>query len=79
MKTSLNIENELFESAKKEAAATGKSLSEVLSLWARRGRDDLRKHNRKRRQFKTVSLGTPLIDLTKRKDWMQELEDNLNS
>ncbi len=74
MKTSLNVENELFSSAKKEAAIQGKSLSEVISFWAKVGRDTLRKKNKEKKTFTPVDLGEPLIDISNRKDWMEELD-----
>lgn len=75
MKTSLIIENELFESAKKEAIKTGKTLSEVISLWTRKGRDSLKQEPTKRKIFTPIDLGgDSLIDLTKRRDWIETLE-----
>ena len=35
MKTSLTIEDSLFKAAKKEADRLGKTVSEMISLWAR--------------------------------------------
>lgn len=74
MKTSLIIEDEIFESAKQEAMKSGKTLSEVISYWARKGRDVLKQNRKKKVEFKPVDLGGDArIDLTKRGEWMEDL------
>lgn len=76
MKTSLIIEDELFVAAKKEAAKSGKTLSEVISYWARLGRDSLKAKKAKPPEFKAVDLGGPAsIDLTNRRAWMETLDE----
>lgn len=76
MKTSLIIDDRVFEDAKKEAGKSGKTISEVISKWAQVGRE-VDKQNRKKqrpKEFKAKDLGAPQIDLSSRKDWMEELE-----
>ena len=76
MKTSLVIDDRIFDEAKKEADKTGRTISEVISKWAQVGRDFLRDSNKnqKIKQFKPKDLGSPKIDLSNRKNWMEELE-----
>jgi hypothetical protein len=75
MKTSLIIEDSLFKAAKEEADRLGKTVSEMISLWARAGREIMRKPPRRSSKLKTVDLGGPSrIDLSSRKEWMEELE-----
>lgn len=77
MKTSLIIDDRVFEEAKKEASKSGRSLSEVISHWAALGRDVWRENKRQpAKKFKPVDLGKEKIDLTNRKDWMEDLEDD---
>jgi hypothetical protein len=75
MKTSLNIEDSLYHLAKKEAASRGKTISEVISSWARIGMEYLSKKGKEKRPaLKTVNLGsTSQIDLNSRRDWMDLL------
>ena len=73
MKTSLNIDDFLFNEAKKEAAASKRSVSEVLSLWANKGREALKK-GKKKKNFKPLNLGIPEVDLSCRKIWMDDIE-----
>lgn len=77
MKTSLNLEDELFQAAKKEAAKSGRTLSEVVSYWARLGRDSLKAAAKARpKDFKPVDLGGPAtVDLTNRRAWMEALDE----
>jgi ABC-type uncharacterized transport system ATPase component len=77
MKTSLIIDNKVFQEAKKEAAESGKTVSEVISLWARVGREAWMKEKREQgKEFKPVHLGELQLDLSNRKNWMEELEDD---
>jgi hypothetical protein len=79
MKTSLVIDDKVFQEAKKEADATGKTISEVISLWARVGREEWMKRKREKgKEFKPVNLGEIQVDLSNRKNWMEELEDDRN-
>lgn len=39
MKTSLILDDRVFEDAKKESHRTGKTISEIISSWASLGRD----------------------------------------
>ena len=74
MKTSLIIDDRVFEEAKMESARSGKSISEVISLWASLGREAWRakKPNKK---FEPLDLGEEKLDLSSRKDWMDALDD----
>ena len=79
MKTSLVIDDRVFEEAKKESGKSGRTISEVISKWAQIGRDVLKqsqKDQKSRREFKPRDLGQPQIDLSNRKDWMEELEND---
>lgn len=74
-KTSLNLDDQIFEAAKKEAARSKKTLSEVISFWARIGRNHLKNVKAKESRFRPVDLGgDSLIDLTRRNDWMDSLD-----
>ena len=75
MKTSLIIDDQTFKEAQKEAKATGKTLSEIISLWSRLGRHTYRELERQNKPlFQAVDLGKALIELSNRKNWMEELE-----
>ena len=77
MKTSLIIDDKIFQEAKKEAAQSGRSISEVISHWARAGRDEWMERKRsKKKDFKPVDLGSLQLDLSSRRNWMEELEDD---
>lgn len=77
MKTSLNIEDEIFNAARLESIKTGKTLSDVICLWARAGRKFFLTRKKKRKDFCPVDLGDEAqIDLSSRKDWMEALDDN---
>ena len=77
MKTSLLIEDSLFREAKKEAEKQRRTLSEVISEWARLGRDVLKKARLKKGpgRLRSVDLGgSASVDLNSRRDWMDLLE-----
>ncbi|HEY8269586.1 MAG TPA: hypothetical protein VIG33_01755 [Pseudobdellovibrionaceae bacterium] len=77
MKTSLILDDKVFEEAKKEAQKSGRSISEIVSQWAVLGRDLWRqKKGQKVKSFKPLDLGAERIDLTTRKEWMEDLEDD---
>ncbi len=77
MKTSLIIDDRVFEEAKKESVKTGKSVSEIISAWAAIGRDQWRKlKGKKTKTFKPIDLGQQKLDLNSRKEWMEELDDD---
>ena len=77
MKTSLVIDDKVFQEAKKEASKTGKTISEVISLWARVGREEWMKRKRESgSEFRPVNLGELQLDLSNRKNWMEELEND---
>lgn len=75
MKTSLNIENHLFDALKREALRQKKTLSEVLCEWARAGYEILGNRGKKsRRKLRGVNLGgAAQIDINSRKEWMDLL------
>lgn len=76
MKTSLNIEDSIFKAARREAERLGKTVSEVVSYWARVGRETLTKRGRQQlRKVPAVDLGGPAsVNLNARRDWMESLE-----
>lgn len=77
MKTSLLIEDSLYEAAREEARRGGSSLSQVISEWARLGRMQAEKQKgaKSRRHLPTVDLGAPAqVDLSSRREWMEMLE-----
>jgi hypothetical protein len=77
MKTSLIIDDRVFEEAKKEASKSGRSLSEIISQWAALGREVWRQKKRQNlKKFKALNLGREKIDLTSRKEWMEDLGDD---
>lgn len=77
MKTSLIIDDRVFDDAKKEAHKTGKAVSEVISQWAAIGRDLWRKKTTTApKKFKSLNLGVEKIDISNRQDWMTELDDD---
>jgi hypothetical protein len=80
MKTSLIIDDKIFDDAKKEADKSGKTISEIISKWAQVGREFWKKEQKMKhvKEFKPRSLGAPMIDLTNRKNWMEELENDGN-
>ncbi|HMN67303.1 MAG TPA: hypothetical protein PKC28_02075 [Bdellovibrionales bacterium] len=79
MKTSLILDDRVFEDAKKESHKTGKAISEIISFWASLGRDVWRqKKGKAAKPFQPLNLGEEKIDLTNRKDWMGELDDDSN-
>jgi hypothetical protein len=79
MKTSLVLDERVFEDAKKESLRTGKAISEIISSWASIGRDVWKQNKKKTpKTFQPLHLGEEKIDLTNRKDWMEELDDDSN-
>ncbi len=76
MKTSLIIDDRVYEDAKKESVTTGKSLSEIISQWTALGRDLWKKQKGKTSTFKPISMGKQRIDLSSRKEWMEILDDD---
>lgn len=77
MKTSLILDDRVFEEAKKEATKSGRSISEIVSQWAALGRDVWRQRkSQSAKTFKPLNLGAEKIDLTTRKEWMETLDDD---
>jgi hypothetical protein len=76
MKTRLFISDPLLKEAKKEAERSGRSISEVISFWATIGRDAClngQPRNAIKAAFQPLDLGTPKIDLSIRRHWMDKL------
>ncbi len=79
MKTSLILDDRVFEDAKNESHKTGKAISEIISSWASLGREVWRQKKAKTsKPFQPLNLGEEKIDLTNRKEWMGELDDDGN-
>lgn len=75
MKTSLNLDDNLFRAAQREALKTGKTMSELINHWASFGRKCLIDAPKKQKSFSPINLGGPTkIDLTSRRDWMDQLD-----
>lgn len=77
MKTSLNINDYIYEKAQREAQNQSSTISEIISFWAQVGLDFIKKQRvRKKSVFKPVDLGGPAeIDLNSRRDWMDLLDE----
>jgi hypothetical protein len=77
MKTSLILDDKIFEDAKKEAQKSGRSISEIISQWSALGRELWRQNKAaKSKKFKPLDLGQERVDLTNRKEWMEDLGDD---
>ena len=77
MKTSLNIDDNLYREAKAEALRSGRSVSDVITAWAREGRIAV-SHRAKQKpvKFSPADLGgPPKLDLSSRRDWLDTLDD----
>ncbi len=74
MKTSLNIDDNLFNSARLTAIKQKKTLGEIISLWARVGKDTLAKSVKKKTKIKSLKLGKMSISLNSRQTWMDFLD-----
>ena len=76
MKTSLNIDDSLYEDAKKTAQRTGSTISATISEWARIGQRVERKRARRRPSLAPVDLGRPLMNIDSRDALMDSLDDD---
>ncbi|MBI2026842.1 MAG: hypothetical protein HYS98_03425 [Deltaproteobacteria bacterium] len=78
MKTSLKIDDSVFQEAKKASLQSGKTVSEIINQWASLGRQVWKKQStqRSKKKFTPVDLGQQLIDVSNRKSWMAVLEKN---
>jgi hypothetical protein len=76
MKTSLNIDDFVFKTARKEALKNKSTVGEVISLWARMGLESLKKNAKaKVPVFKPADLGgVARLDLHNRRDWLDALD-----
>lgn len=71
MKTSLTIEESLYRAARKEALRSGRSLSEIITSWAKEGlRSIQEKGKQKKPELKSVDLGDLNVDISSRRDWL---------
>ena len=76
MKTSLVLDDHLYQEAQRVAREKGKTLSETISEWARLGRKVALEQQRKSRGvYQPVDLGEPLLDIGSRRDWMDMLDE----
>jgi len=76
VKTSLNIDDSLYEDAKKASARTGKTLSDTISQWARLGRNLERRRGRQKPKLAPADLGRPLMNIDSRDALMDSLDDD---
>ncbi len=76
MKTSLNIDDSVFQAAQKMALQQRKTVSEIISLWAKFGWERLKTHKRRAKKTVTpVNLGGPSrVNLNSRHAWLDELD-----
>lgn len=74
-KTSLLLDESLYQAAEKEAQKRNTSVGRVVSEWAKLGRKASIKAEVKTRNYSTVNLGSPsLVSLDSRADWMDLLD-----
>lgn len=76
MKTSLNIDDSLYEDARKAAQRTGRTLSAIISEWARLGRNLERRRQQRRPALAPVDLGRPLMNVDSRDSIADALDDD---
>jgi len=78
MKTSLIIDDQVFKEAKKEALKSGKTVSELISLWAQFGRIIWKEKSTKSKscKFEAIDLGIMKMELSSRKNWMEDLDND---
>jgi len=76
MKTSLNIDDSVFQAAQKMALQQRKTVSEIISLWAKLGWERLKTtKSRIKKSVTPVSLGGPSrVNLNSRQVWLDELD-----
>lgn len=75
MKTSLNIDDSVYEDAKRAAMRHGKTLSETISEWARLGRNVERARKRRKPKLHSVDLGPARVSFASRNTLLDELDD----
>ncbi len=76
MKTSLNIDDAVYEDARKVSQKTGRTLSDTISDWARIGRNVERSRKRKRPTLEPVDLGRSLLNIDSRSTLADILDDD---
>jgi len=76
MKTSLNLDDSLYEDAKKTAQRTGRTISATISEWARIGRKLERQRARRKPTLAPVDLGRPLMNIDSRDALMDALDED---
>jgi len=76
MKTSLTLDDSLYEDAKKAAGRTGRTISATVSEWARIGRKLERQRAQRKPSLAPVDLGRPLMNIDSRDALMDALDDD---
>ena len=76
MKTSLSIDDSLYEDAKKASQRTGQTISAIISEWARLGRRVERQRARQKPTLAPVDLGRPLMNFDSRDAVSDALDDD---
>ena len=76
MKTSLTIDDSLYEDAKKAAQRTGRTLSATISDWARIGRKLEQQRSRTKPALAPADLGRPLMNIDTRDAVVDALDDD---
>lgn len=76
MKTSLNIDDAVYEDARKVSQKTGRTLSDTISDWARIGRNVERSRKRKRPTLEPVDLGRSLLNIDSRSTLADIFDDD---
>ncbi len=77
MKTSLVIDDALYQAAKKHAEKHGTTLSETISEWAKTGFQMLKqkKNDYQKKSFTPLDGGgPPYINIHNRNEWLDELD-----
>ena len=76
MKTSLIIDDALYEDAKKVSQRTGQTLSATINAWARAGRNLERLRAKKRPTLHPVDLGQPRLSFDSRANLLDAIDDD---
>ena len=75
MKTSLILDDGLIADAKRIAETSQESVSAVINRWAQAGRlAEPARVPKPRRPIRTVDLGPPQVDISRRSEWISILE-----
>jgi hypothetical protein len=76
MKTSLSIDDSLYEDAKKAAQRTGRTISATINEWARIGRKLERQRAQRKPNLAPADLGRPLMNIDTRDALQDALDDD---